>query len=773
MEKNPQRARSNNSSLILRGKTDFKTFKNLIQKTKEFGEPGFLYVVDEKQLLNPCFSVDTKILTEYGWRTFGEMLSETNVNIHQDNRVIGNETNGVESWDVDITKPSNTQINEATNIRKTASNQDIYELSLTCGRQVKATSNHHFATKRGMVELKDLKNEDDILIPVPDAFIPTKNDDYWIGYLLGMVYGDGTYTGGAAYIDIWTNDQDNFILNLIENKVHYFIDKYKTKLIYNTNVNDKPTFSKDESFKVGNVTKYRLSSVLLKQIFCINGIDSKNDGFWLHQKSKDFKSGFLSAMFYCDGHFEYSTIKQTPSIRLTSINYELLKNLQLVIQELGALSNIKLLKKEGIALLPDGNRDYKEYKTKTSYRLIIGGKLNCINARKFITLAEKDIDKFDIALKNSKKDYKTKYFSKVKEIKYIGKEDVYCLSENNRRTLIAEGMSARRCFEISFIPVTQDGRCGFQMCNLTSINGAKIDSLDKFKKATEAAALIGTLQATYTEFEYFGKTSEELTRDESLLGVSITGMMDNPDVLLDPINQKICANIAVATNEIWSKVLNINPAARVTCIKPEGTSSIILGAASGIHPHHSKKYFRRIQINKEDNVYQHFKKFNPHACEESKWSANKTDDVITFPIEIPDNAIVKSELGAIKHLEIIKSTQKNWVNEGTTKHNNKPLKHSVSCTVIVKDGEWDEVTEYLYNNQEFFTAVSLLPERGDKIYKQAPMESAITEDDEKKWNQLATNWLSVDYSKLEESDDSTNHAAEAACAGGQCELNKL
>jgi ribonucleoside-diphosphate reductase alpha chain len=247
-------------------------------------------------------------------------------------------------------------------------------------------------------------------------------------------------------------------------------------------------------------------------------------------------------------------------------------------------------------------------------------------------------------------------------------------------------------------------------------------------------------------------------------------MMDNPDILFNAKYQRESAKIAVETNEIWAEKLKINKAARITCIKPEGTNSIVLSAASGIHPHHSRKYFRRIQCNTVDNVYKFFKLYNEHACEESTWSANKTDDIITFPIEIPETAMIKADLTALQHLDLIKLTQKNWVESGTTSVNKKPLHHCVSCTVIVKDDEWNDVERYLYDNQNFFTAVSLLPSSGDKTYKQAPMEAVITEEDELRFNKLVSEWSKVNYKKLEEDEDDTLHIAEPACAGGQCIL---
>jgi len=326
------------------------------------------------------------------------------------------------------------------------------------------------------------------------------------------------------------------------------------------------------------------------------------------------------------------------------------------------------------------------------------------------------------------------------------------------------------CFEINFIPETEDEVCGVQFCNLTSINGALTDTKDKFILHARYAALIGTLQAGYLDFPYLSRASRKITEQEALLGVSITGMMDNPDILLDKDSQKEAALAAVETNEIWAKKLGVNPAARITCVKPEGTSSIILGAASGIHPHHSRRYFRRIQCNKLDNVYNFFKMYNPDLCEESVWSANKTDDILTFPVEIPEGAMVKEDLTAIKHLGIIKNAQENWVNYGTSKHNKKNIKHSVSCTVLVDEDEWDKVVKYLFENRENFTAVSLLPKTGDKIYKQAPMEAVISKEDEKRFEKLSKEIEKVDYTKLEEAHDETKPQDEVACGGNGCEI---
>lgn len=327
------------------------------------------------------------------------------------------------------------------------------------------------------------------------------------------------------------------------------------------------------------------------------------------------------------------------------------------------------------------------------------------------------------------------------------------------------------CSEVALLPITEDGRYGVEFCNLTSINGAKVTNLQDFLDAVEAATIIGTLQAGYTYFPYLGKATQEITEAEALLGVSITGLMDNPEILLDPKSQYIASQFAVSTNKEWAKIIGINQAARVTVIKPEGTTSLVLKSASGIHPHHARRYFRRVQCNKQDNVYKHFKKANPHAIEESVWSAGKTDDIITFPLTVPDNAMVKADLTAIKHLEIIKSTYQNWIRPGTTEANTKKLRHNISCTVLVDTNEWTEVVEYLYENRECFGAVSLLPLSGDKDYQQAPLEAITTAADEVKWKALIDNWTPVDYSTLIEKEDKTTLQQIAACVGGACEID--
>jgi ribonucleoside-diphosphate reductase alpha chain len=160
-------------------------------------------------------------------------------------------------------------------------------------------------------------------------------------------------------------------------------------------------------------------------------------------------------------------------------------------------------------------------------------------------------------------------------------------------------------------------------------------------------------------------------------------------------------------------------------------------------------------------------------CEESVWSANKTDDVVTFPIEVSDHAMIKDDLTALQHLKWIKSTQQNWVIPGTTEVNTNPVEHNVSCTAVVKEDEWDRVFKFLYENKKYFGAVSLLPKTGDKLYQQAPLEDIVDEKDEERWNTIIEKFKSVNYKSFKEKEDTTEVQETIACGGGACEIPGL
>jgi ribonucleoside-diphosphate reductase alpha chain len=290
-------------------------------------------------------------------------------------------------------------------------------------------------------------------------------------------------------------------------------------------------------------------------------------------------------------------------------------------------------------------------------------------------------------------------------------------------------MTFNPCVEVGMWPVDEEsGKSGWQGCNLSTINCSSVADENDFYERCKAAAIIGTLQAGFTNLEYLGEISCKIFEREALLGVSLTGIMEKHDIVLTEKVLKNGAKIAVETNKDLAKKININQAARVTCLKPEGTSSSMLGTSSGIHPHHAKRYIRHVQANVLEAPYQHFKKVNPQACEKSSWSANNTDEVIKFPIEVPDGAKLKNQLPATEMLSVVKDAQKNWVYSGKNRSlcTQEYLSHNVSNTVTVKPDEWDDVTKYIYDNRKYFAGISLIPQSGDKDYTQAPFTTVYT-----------------------------------------------
>jgi ribonucleoside-diphosphate reductase alpha chain len=309
---------------------------------------------------------------------------------------------------------------------------------------------------------------------------------------------------------------------------------------------------------------------------------------------------------------------------------------------------------------------------------------------------------------------------------------------------------------------------GWAFCNLCELNAAKFTSYEDFESAAKAATLIGTLQATYTTMPYLGWVSECLVQRDALIGIGMTGMLDSPDVSCNSEYQKKIATKVKEWNANYAARLGIHSAARTCCIKPSGTTSLELGCvSSGHHAHHARRYIRRVIADELEPVFQAFKKINPNMCvrkPDGKW-------VIEFPVEASAKAMIKNDLTAIQFLEMVKSTQQNWVLPGTADESVSPgLNHNVSNTVTVQPEEWPEVQDYLWANREFFTGVSLIASSGDKDYAFSPNEAIITSADEQRWNDILLRYASVDYKSLVENEDNTNVKMEVACANGLCSI---
>jgi len=308
-------------------------------------------------------------------------------------------------------------------------------------------------------------------------------------------------------------------------------------------------------------------------------------------------------------------------------------------------------------------------------------------------------------------------------------EDVYDITVKNNHNFFANGVLVHNCCEISMLPKTLSGESGFQFCNLTEINGGKCSDVDTFIRACKASAILGTIQAGYTNFKYLSHATKEITEREALIGCSITGWMNNPDVLFDKQNMIDGAEIIKKTNKEVAVLLGINQAARTTTVKPSGNASVLLGTASGIHGEHSEMYFRHVQMNKDDDVAKLIQAVNPKMVEKSVWSSNGTDIVVAFPVETKAGSIYKSDLLGVKQLEYVKLAQQYWIEYGTNVElcSHPKLRHNVSNTITVDN--WDEVEQYLFDNRQWFAGVSLMAASGDRAFNQAPFTAVLKFED--------------------------------------------
>jgi ribonucleoside-triphosphate reductase len=343
------------------------------------------------------------------------------------------------------------------------------------------------------------------------------------------------------------------------------------------------------------------------------------------------------------------------------------------------------------------------------------------------------------------------------------------------------------CCEIALRP--------FQFCNLCEVNVSDIESQEDLNTRVKAATFIGTLQASYTDFHYLRPIWQRTTEKDALIGISMTGIAS--DKVLN-MNMTLSAQIVLQENERVANLIGINKAARTTCIKPAGTTSLTLGTSSGIHAWHNDYYIRRIRVGKNESMYSYLQIYHPELIEDEFFRPHDTA-VISIPQKAPENAILRTE-PALDLLERVKKVSSTWIKSG---HRNGQNTHNVSATVSINKeklyklegsnfigadpddllievageieqynrintrifNEWDVVGEWMWDNREFYNGLSVLP-YDNGSYTQAPFEDITKE----KYEEMIETLTEIDLTKVIELNDNTDLAGELACVGGQCEI---
>ena len=297
----------------------------------------------------------------------------------------------------------------------------------------------------------------------------------------------------------------------------------------------------------------------------------------------------------------------------------------------------------------------------------------------------------------------------------------------------------------------------YQFCNLCEVNVSDIANQEDLNIRVETAAFIGTLQAGYTDFHYLREIWKDTTEKDALIGVSMTGIGSNKVMNLDMVQ---AANIVKRENLRVSRLIGINKAARTTCVKPAGTTSLVLGTSSGIHAWHNKYYVRRLRVGKNEAIYSYLSKNHPELVEDEFFRAHDTA-VISVPQAAPRGCIVRTE-SAFDLFERVKKVSTDWVASG---HRTGSNTHNVSATVSLKENEWDKAGEWMWTNRHSYNGLSVLPYNGG-TYTQAPFED-ITKA---KFDEMVKSLNNVDLSNIIETDDNTDLSGELACSGGSCEV---
>ena len=302
---------------------------------------------------------------------------------------------------------------------------------------------------------------------------------------------------------------------------------------------------------------------------------------------------------------------------------------------------------------------------------------------------------------------------------------------------------------------------GYQFCNLSEVVVRETDTLDSLKRKVRIATILGTLQSTLTDFKYLRKVWKDNTEEERLLGVSLTGIMDH-HVLSKNVDSKRwleeMRQEAVETNKNFANMLGIPQSAAITCVKPSGTVSQLVDAASGIHARHNDYYIRTVRGDNKDPLTQFLIEEGVHNERDMMKPDSVT--VFSFAMRSPDGAVTRTQMTAIQQLELWKNYAIHW------------CEHKPSITVTVKEHEWMEVGAWVYENFDVASGVSFLP-HSDHTYQQAPYQD-IEYDDYNDWQQTYSH-IKIDWNKLTEfeKEDNTSGSRDLACTAGVCEIVDL
>lgn len=702
----PYRARANNSAVLPRGEVSEEEFKHIFKMCKDSGsgEPGFSWTDNPDWGFNPCKPLYSTILTKEGYITFEQALQKDSL-----------EVMGIDGKWKKATKPF-----------KTGKQRDIFKVVLSNGQCLYGTGNHLHMTKEGQWKRLDELNVGEKLKFSNKSiynFEVDNKEEYELGTVCGWIHGDGWFSNRT--------DHKGYNVGMCFGDKEFDVADYFSKLL---KVDIKPHAQKPQTCKTFSSHDTKLANLVLSTGMTTD----KNDLTWLYGKSKSFKLGFLKALFTADG-----SVRKNNSVELYSTRKTALEVITNILSEFGIYNNLTRHSKAKRYIAKDN-------KIRNNAECF---KIN-VYAGQFKKIGLLSKIKSDLLDKQEEKRiYRRKDYVTIKEIdaKY-DIQDVYDITvHDDTHAFYDTGVVTHNCHEISLNP--------HQFCNLTTINQTGIATKREFLKRVYSATLIATLQASYTDFPYLRDRWRLNTEREALIGVSFTGIADTGGKL--PVEWlREGAKTVLEVNEKFAKKIGINLASRTTTLKPEGSSSCVLGSSSGIHARHSDYYIRRVRMNNADPLAGYLSQAIPDLVEADKYGTNGI--VVSIPQKSPEGSIVRHQESALKLFDRAMRYNRHWVKNG---HRSGDNRNNVSCTISVKEDEWDSLRDKMWDERDLYSGISLLPYDGG-TYEQAPFE----EVDKATYEELSKKVTNIDLTKVIESEDNTDRLKQIACAGGVCEV---
>lgn len=660
--------------------------------------------------VNPCVTADTWVMTDSGPKTVLDLIGES-FNAVVDGSVY---TSGG-FWKTGI--------------------KEVLSLVTQEGYQLRLTSNHRVMTPKGWVEAETLRPGDKIKLNNHRAFegwpgIGSFNE----GWLLGELIGDGNFSGTQAQVKFWGESQSLMLDRAVE-LIHTTVGG-RSDLVGHTHANYSVASSKN-------------LADLASQYGITNGIKAVSEE--VERASSAFQRGFLKGLFDADGSVQ-GTQQKGISVRLSQSNIGNLRAVQRMLLRLGIQSAIYENRRgAGVRILPDGKGGQSEFWCQAQHELVITND-NLFVYRDRVGFEEPaKSELLDLLLSQYKRTPNRGNFEvRVKEIFTDGLEAVYDCTVPDIHAFDANGLYVHNCGEI----ILRDR----QFCNLTEVVIRSDDTAENLARKVRLATILGTIQASFTDFRYLSKQWKKNCDEEALLGVSLDGVQDSPltSFRADPLELGFLLQtlnyVARQTNRDWADRLGIERSAAITTAKPSGNSSQLVCSGSGMHPWYGKFLIRRTRGNKSDPVSQVVQISGVHTEDEIRHT--DTTSVHSWAMKAPDTAVTRNDMTALDQL-------KHWIiyAESWTDHN-------PSVTIYVREHEWLEVGAFVFKHWDRMCGITFLP-FSDHIYQQAPYEEV---SEEKYLQYVSENPTEIQWDLLGELEthDLTDGAKELACMSGSC-----